>query len=204
MSLQRHIESRLGGFVRRGLLEGLPSPFQVRQGTRIMRPLYLSESPRERVASRRTLLGQVPVRVWIQLAYCPAMLRSTTGFELTAEQLVRHLLCVYHEDSFLGYDLQMLRSHDGGLELLAARAEAVAVGDGRRARILRSVVGGSGYHAGLVRLAEAARSDAYPDPEDLDPRFVTLLGFARFCRGLPEWPSWSFYGFERPSAMDGT
>jgi len=125
MSLQRHIESRLGGFVRQGLLERLPSPFQLRQGAQIMRPLYLSESPRERAASRRTLLGQVPVRVWIQLAYCPAMLRSTTGFELTAEQLVRHLLCVYHEDAFLGYDLQMLRSHAGGLDLLAALPAAL-------------------------------------------------------------------------------
>ena len=79
MSLHAHIDARLGYFVRRGLLEAVPSAFQLRQGARVMRPLYLSESPRERAASRRTVLGQVPVRVWIQLAYCPAMLRSTTG-----------------------------------------------------------------------------------------------------------------------------
>ena len=186
----------MGFFQARGLVPKLPSPFQFDQGLGLMRPVYLSESPRERARSRTTLLGQVPIRVGIQVAYCPVMLRSSSGLDLSARQLVRHLLCVYHEDAFLGYDLQLLRSHPGGLAQLRTEAQRVLDGTTRWSGILRRVVGDPDYHRGLIGLAREAEADRYPDILDLDPRFATLVGFANFCAGLPEWPPLSFYGFE--------
>jgi hypothetical protein len=197
MANQADIDARLGGFVRAGRLERVPTPWQVRIGTAVMLPITSSESERERQRSRSTLAGQVPLRVPLQVLYSPRQLLTTSGLELRARDVVRHLLCVYHEEAFLGYDLQLLESHEGGLELLEREAAAVVDGRNRLAPILRRVVGWPTYHETLVELAARARAGEYPDPLDLDPRFCTLLGFARFCLSLPDWPGREFYWFER-------
>lgn len=197
MATRADIDARLGWFVRAGRLERVPSPWQLRIGTVVMLPITLSESERERARSRSTMAGQVPIRVPLQLLYSPRQLRSSSGIELAARDIVRHLLCVYHEDAFLGYDLQLLESHVGGLELLESEATRVVEGRNRISPVLQRVVGWPGYHAGLALLAARARACEYPDPLDLDPRFCTLLGFARFCCSLPDWPGREFYWFER-------
>lgn len=203
MSIRRHIEARLGPFVERGELAALPSPWQLRVGWLAMLPVTLSESERERRASRRTLMGQVPLRVPLQLLYNPRQIVVDTGIDQRADQVVRHLLSVYHEDAFLGYDLQLLSSHPGGLSLLAEQADAVARGRSRWSVYLTHLVGGPGYHQGLVRWAEAGMRGELPDPLDLDPRFATLVGFARFCLDLPDWPGAGFYGFDFSSWRRG-
>jgi hypothetical protein len=197
MATHAHIDDRIGWFVRAGRLERVPTPWQVRMGTAVMMPITFSESERERARSRSTFAGQVPVRVPLQVLYAPRQVLSSSGLELRAPDIVRHLLCVYHEDAFLGYDLQLLESHVGGLELL--EREAARVVDRRNALtpLLERVVGWPGYHARLVELAMRARAGEYPDPLDLDPRFCTLLGFARFCCSLPDWPGREFYWFQR-------
>jgi hypothetical protein len=196
MDTAQHLDERLGFFVRHGHLDRIPTPWQVKAGFLVMLPITLGESDRERERSRRTWLGQVPIRVPLQLLYSPRQLMTDTGLTQSPEQLVRHLLCVYHEDAFLGYDLQLLHSHEGGLALL--RDEAKKVVDGHRgwAPILRNLVAWPGYHRRLIELAEAAERFEYPDPLDLDPRFATLVGFAKFCLTLPNWPERSFYGFD--------
>jgi hypothetical protein len=190
------IRARIGFFVERGYLDRLPSPWQLKVGFVAMLPITLSESERERGQSRRTLMGQVPIRVPLQILYSPRQLFTDTGITQRKEQLVRHVLSVYHEDAFLGYDLQLLHSHDGGLALLRREAEKVALGRTAWASYLKRLVGGSGYHARLVELAEAAERFEYPDPLDLDPRFASLVGFARFCSEMPDWPDAEFYGFD--------
>jgi hypothetical protein len=196
VGLQYHIAARLGFFVEHGLLERLPSAWQVRVGWAAMLPITLSESERERVRSRSTLAGQIPIRVPLQLLYSPRQVFADTGLSLAPEHIVRHLLCVYHEDAFLGYDLQLLQSHQGGLALLEREARRVVEGDNRLAPILRRVVGWPDYHANLINLASAAGAFCYPDPLDLDRRFCSLVGFAQFCCTLPDWPERGFYGFD--------
>ena len=196
MATKAHIEARLGWFARQGLLDGLPSPWQLRVGAAVMLPITFGESERERQRSRASWAGQIPLRVPVQLLYGPRQLLSATGLELRARDIVRHLLCVYHEDAFLGFDLQLLASHAGGLELLAHEAAAVASGRNRLAPLLARVVPVPGYHERLVTLAARARDFDYPAPLDLDPRFCSLLGFARFCSSLPDWPEREFYGFD--------
>ena len=114
----KHIEQRLGFFHQHGYLEELPTSWQVRIGTLAMLPVSLSESERERERSRQTWLGQVPIRVPLQVVYCPAQFFVDSGLTMKPKNIVKHLLSVYHEDAFIGYDLQLLHSHSEGLELL--------------------------------------------------------------------------------------
>lgn len=189
-------EERLSYFVDRGMLEAVPSDWQLEVGRRAMMPIALSESARERTRSRRTWLGQVPIRVPLQLLYSPLQGLAGTGLAEPAGRIVRHVVSVYHEDAFLGYDLQLLAASPGGLGLLAERADEIARGRGLVDRGLRNLVGYEGYHRGLVDLAERAMRSEYPDPLDLDRRFVSLVGFARFCLALPDWPPREHYGFD--------
>lgn len=196
MASERQIRDRMGFFLDRGDLDRLPTPWQLKVGWVAMLPVNLGESARERERSRNTLMGQVPIRVPLQILYNPRQLLVDTGIALRADQVVRHLLSVYHEDAFLGYDLQLLQSHPGGLALLRERAGRVAEGRTRWAGYLKNLVSWSGYHQRLCELAEAAERSEYPDPLDVDPRFATLVGFARFCSQMPDWPERGFYGFE--------
>lgn len=194
--MAKHIAARMGFFARHGYLEALPTPWQLKVGWIAMLPITLSESDRERARSRRTWLGQLPIRVPLQILYCPRQLIADTGLSQAPAHLVRHLLSIYHEDAFLGYDLQLLQSHPGGLAQLRREARRVVDGDTRWAPLLRRLVGWPGYHRRLIELAAAAEGFEYPDPLDLDPRFATLVGFARFCSTMPEWPDRDFYGFD--------
>ncbi len=189
------IERRLSFFVDRGELERVPSRWQLFAGWVVMLPVTLGEGPRERAVSRRTWLGQVPVRAPLQALYCPRQAWVDTGLGTPAGALVKHLLSVFHEDAFLGYDLQLLASEPGGLDRLEREALGVARGRGPLARALRSMVGDEGYHERLAGHARRAAGSIYP-ASDLDPRFSSLVGFARFCLTLPDWPELSFYGFD--------
>jgi 1-acyl-sn-glycerol-3-phosphate acyltransferase len=196
MNAATAIAERLGFFVKAGRLEELPTPWQVKVGWLAMLPITLSESERERARSRSTVMGQVPIRVPLQILYNPRQIAPDTGIRQGPEQIVRHLLSVYHEDAFLGYDLQLLQSHPEGLRRL--RDEAAKVVDGRTlwAPYLKQLCGWPGYHARLVELGEAAERFQYPDPLDVDPRFASLVGFAKFCCTMPKWPARGFYGFD--------
>jgi hypothetical protein len=196
MRLEQHLALRLKTYLLRGEIETLPSAWQWKVGGYAMRPVTLSESERERRLSRSTWLGQVPIRVPIQLLYNPRQLVSDTGIQAPVPALVKHLLSVFHEDAFLGYDLQLLASHDGGLSQLAREAERVASRRSRLSPLLSRLVGDAGYHARLVSHAEKALAWRFPDALDLDPRFASLTGFARFCATFPDWPPASFYGFD--------
>jgi hypothetical protein len=196
MRIEDHIRARIGPFVERGELERVPTPWQLRVGWLAMLPVTLSETERERRTSRRTWMGQVPIRVPLQVLYNPRQLIVDTGLTQRADQVVRHLLSVFHEDAFLGYDLQLLSTYPGGLALLSHEAERVARGATRWAPYLKRLVGGRGYHAHLIELADAAECGDYPDPLDVDPRFASLVGFARYCCTFPAWPHRSFYGFD--------
>lgn len=191
--MSRAIEERLGFFARHGMLERVPSAWQLSVGWLAMLPITLSESERERARSRGTWMSQIPRRALFQVLYEPRQLLVDTGLRQRPAQIVGHVLSVYHEDAFLGYDLQLLQSHPGGLALLQEKASEVARGESRWAGYLKTLTSWPGYHARLVELAAEAEAFRYPDPLDVDPRFASLVGFASWCAALPEWPPLEFY-----------
>lgn len=195
MDLLRPARDRLNFFVERRLIPRVPSSWQLAVGSLTMMPVVYGESDGKRARNRRTLLGQIPVRASLQMLYCPQQVLVGTGLLATRETVIRHVLSVFHEDSMLTYDLQLLQTHQGGLAELQERARTVARNDTLMARLLAGMVGGRGYHARVVELARAAERFEYPD-EPPDSRFGTLVGFARYCLTLPDWPSVGFYGFD--------
>ncbi|MCP3139467.1 hypothetical protein [Pyxidicoccus xibeiensis] len=202
MGTPPYLQERFGFFVKHGHLDRVPSSWQVRVGGMAMLPVTLSESERERARSRTTLMGQVPIRVPLQILYNPRQLIADSGLTQRPASIVRHVVSVYHEDAFLGYDLQLLQSHPGGLALLREEAAKVVEGRTRWAPYLRKLVAWPGYHARLVDLAEAAGRFEYPDPLDVDPRFASLVGFAKFCLSMPDWPERGFYSFDFDTLLE--
>lgn len=196
MNTEEHIRERIGFFQRHGYIDQLPTPWQLAVGWMAMLPVTLGESDRERERSRNTFMGQIPIRVPLQILYNPRQLIVDTGITQRAEQIVRHVVSVYHEDAFLGFDLQLLQSHPHGLAVLRDEARKVVEGETLWAPYLRKLVGWPGYHEGLIRLADAAERFEYPDPLDLDRRFTSLVGFAQYCCTMPKWPEPGFYDFE--------
>jgi hypothetical protein len=197
----RSARERLQFFVDQGLLDAVPTSWQIAAGTIVMLPVVLGETPRGRAMSRRTILGQIPLRAPLQMFYCPPQAVVGSGLTASRETVVRHVLSVYHEDGMLTYDLQLVQSHPGGLDDLERRARAVVAGRGLLSRFLTSLVGGPGYHARVVELCVAARRFEYAVSPSLDARFATLTGFANFCRTLPTFPGLSFYGLDWRSIL---
>ncbi len=189
---------RITHWVVRGDVPRAPTRWQIAVGWLAQMPVYLAETDLERATSRRTLLGQVPLRAPLQALYVPQQVWLGTGLAETQETIVRHLLSVLHEDGLLAYDLQLLAADPGALEALASRASAVAEGRDRWSRLLIPLVGGAGYHRRLAARAREAAAGAFPTG-DCDPRFASLVGFLRFCLDLPGWPPPSHYGFDARS-----
>lgn len=181
---KRSWRARFQFFVERGLLEAVPHPRQLRAGTLQMLSFAANETPVEHAANRRSLWGHLPLRLPLQLLYCPQQFIVWNGLLATPRTLVKHLLSAFHEDRVIAYDLQMLQSHPGGLDQLERAAEAVARRRHPLWRMLSAIAGG--YHGHLADLARAAGRFEYPP--DLDPRFSSLIGFGRYCLTLPPPP----------------
>ncbi len=197
--MRARVRRRLDALVARGFVASCPSAWQLGVGWLAMLPAYLSETEAERAVSRRSVLGQVPVRVPLQVLYNPWQAWLGTGLGTPTAAIVKHLCSVFHEDAFLGYDLQLLASEPDGLERLAEGAGAIAAGTGVIARGLRTLVGDDRYHRRLVFHADAATRGVWPS-SSLDPRAATLAGFLEYCGSLPDWPPASFYLRRGPGA----
>jgi hypothetical protein len=177
-------EARFEFFVAHGILDAVPHPRQVMLATIEMMPFAFNETPVERAANRQSLWGYVPLRVPLQLLYCPQQAIVWNGLLATPSTLVRHLVSAFHEDGVIAYDLQLLQSYPDGLELLQRSSEEIASGEEPLAFMLSAIAGG--YHAHLAELARAARRFEYP--ADLHPHFSSLIGFGRYCLQLPLEP----------------
>jgi hypothetical protein len=199
METFRSARERLRFFVDNDLLPEVPSTWQIVAGSVASLPVVLGETAGGRANSRRTLLGQIPLRVPLQTLFAPGQAFSVHGLLCSESTVRRHILSVFHEDEMVVYDLQLLQTFPGGLDRLEAEARETATSRSLRARLLRNVVGGAGYHARVAALCEPARSLHYPACS-IDPRFGSLVGFMRYCLTMPDWPDPSFYGFDWQSA----
>jgi hypothetical protein len=173
-------EARFEFFVRHGLLAAVPEPWQVTAATIEMLPFAFNETPVEHAANRASVWGHVPLRVPLQLLYCPEQVIVWNGLLASPSTLVEHLLSAFHEDGVIAYDLQLLQSYPEGLDLLERSAAEVASGEHPLAFMLSAIAGG--YHAHLADLARAARRFEYP--ADLHPHFSSLVSFGRYCLRL--------------------
>lgn len=194
------LTQRLQPFLERGLIEGVPSRFQILQGELQMWPTVLSTDVTDEARYAGAPLGHPVLRQPVIFAMIGLdHLRIGTGLGAAVGSTVSHLHFTFHAGMPV-WDLQVLQTHPDGLARLRAGTEALlarhAPADRHRMRwlarvlphpegYLRSFLGPEGY------IARAERFD-YPTAREeapaLDEAFFSVTGFMNHCLGLPEHP----------------
>jgi hypothetical protein len=94
----------------------------------------------------------------------PASVVDPTGFLSERDVIIGHVLQVVHANPH--YDLQLLESHDRGVDELEAQTRSMLAGTHPRAASIGAIVEEPGYHARLLDYILAYRAD----PESQAPR----------------------------------
>jgi hypothetical protein len=141
-----------------------------------MLPFAANETPIEYAANRKSVLGHLPLRLPLQLAYCPQQFVVWNGLRQRPQSLVKHLLSAFHEDGVIAYDLQLIQSH-GALRDLERAADDVAARRRPFSGMLAAIAGD--YHAHLAELARRAARFDYPC--GIHPHFSSFVAFGRFA-----------------------
>jgi hypothetical protein len=136
----------------------------------------------------------------------PATVMDPVGLFSPRDALIQHVLQTFHRHPV--YDLALLAAHEGGLDAMAAQADALLAGTHPHQAALASLIEDGAYHARLPREIAAFRADphapARPIPPGLleDPemmlgmdQFKDLRGLTRYATRLPvtagaAWRAW--------------
>jgi len=193
------LAQRLEPFVAAGLIEEVPTRFQVLQGELEMWPAVLStEVTAEEFYQRpwgHPWLRQPQIFLRVGLDH----LRIGTGMGSRLDSVIKHLHLTYHR-GMPAWDLQVVQTHPGGLEILRSRTEALLEGRpdarGDRAVARRILADPDAYHRQFLGddgwIARAERFD-YPRASDvgtLPDEHFSLVGFMDHAvRSYPERPS---------------
>ena len=126
---------RLRPFLDAGLLQDLPTPWQIRQGELAMAPWVVSTDVTDEGAYRPTLrahryLRQPRLLLEIGLDH----FALGTGLGSALDSVVKHLHLTWHS-GFPVFDLQLIQTHPGGLDVLRGSLKAArgrSTTDGRR------------------------------------------------------------------------
>jgi hypothetical protein len=184
---------RLQPFVDAGLLPTIPTRWQRFQGQVAMVAYVVYPAASDRARYAGTPLGHPILRQVIQM---PAVgrdhFRIGDGLGASLAGLVRHLLVVFHEGS-PSYDIQLIQTHEGGLDALRQGIEAVETGATPAPRRLQRridlvIPNASHYRRGFLEpggfIDQAARfeypamtSQIHAEPQDV----ATLIDFLRYC-----------------------
>lgn len=190
---------RLAPFRSRGLVGAIPSPYQLLLGQIEMAPYVLLPDAGDDDRYRGARLGHPLLRTPLiasQIGW--EHFRIGHGLHSTLRTLVLHLAYVHHEGMPV-FDLQLVQTHDAGLDALGHALTMLEDGHDREARHHRRLIDlvipdASGYRARFLGrdgwIARAARFD-YPRPDDaagfLRPEFTQLTSFLDYCRdAFPE------------------
>lgn len=129
------LPTRLRPFLDAGLLQDLPTPWQIRQGELAMAPWVVSTDVTDEAAYRPTLRAHRFVRqprLLLEIGVDHFALGAGLSSDLGS--VVKHLHLTWHS-GFPVFDLQLVQTHPGGLGVLRASLEAArdrSTPDGRR------------------------------------------------------------------------
>jgi hypothetical protein len=128
----------------------------------------------------------------------PASLIDPTGFLSGRDVIIGHVLQVVHANP--AYDLQLLESHEGGLESLEEQTVAMIEGTHPRSASIGAIVEDPDYHRRLLEYVRQYRRDrsvqapvrenvaASPQWLRLERTFGTLPAAMRYFARLPSEP----------------
>jgi hypothetical protein len=112
----------------------------------------------------------------------PATMLDPAGLFSPRATIVEHVLQTFHRHPL--YDLVLLRAYPGGVEAMAAAADAINAGTHPHQRALTSLIEDGAYHARLPGDIAAFRADphmaARPIPDGLVADAGMMLGMDQF------------------------
>jgi hypothetical protein len=121
-----------------------------------------------------------------------------TGLYSDPARIIRHLLAAHHDKNQFVFDLQILAGHEGRIDELITRCQAVVAGAHPRSEWLRDLVVYEGYHESLLEAAgAAARGDFRLEESELADPDLSLSGLLRWCAGAPPTPAATLEAWRR-------
>lgn len=189
------LDARLQRLVELGYVEVPPTRLQLLVGSVDMLRFWIVPAARDYYESRGI---DFTFHQILRFLDEPASLVDPTGFLSSVDNIIGHLMQVVHANP--AYDLQLLESHEGGLEELERQVVAMIAGTHPRTRSIRAIVEEDDYHErllGYVRAFRAARDARAPLREnvqegpfaEIERVFGTLPGAMRYFASLPRRPA---------------
>jgi hypothetical protein len=188
----RELDARMQRLAELGYIERVPNRIQLVVGARDMLRFWIVPAAAEYYEQKGIDFTFHQVLRFLDE---PASLVDPTGFLSTRDNIIGHLMQVVHANP--AYDLQLLESHEGGLEELERQVEAMIAGTHPRARSIGAVVEDPDYHRRLLeyvrefrrqRDAEAPLRDNVTANERfraIERTFGTLPNAMRYFASLP-------------------
>jgi hypothetical protein len=184
------LHHRLRVFTDAGLLGNLPTRWQLLQAEVEMTPYVVSTDATTEEGYRRHVLAHPLVRQALIFAHVGRdHLRTGSALGAHVESICAHLILTFHRGMPV-FDLQIIQTHAGGLDRLAAAIDETRLGStsiGRRRRALahRLFRDPDAYFASFAEwIGRAARFD-YPHPVDegsaFPPEFYSLVTLAEYA-----------------------
>ncbi len=189
------LDARLARLRGLGYLERVPTRLQLVVGSIDMLRFWISPAAADYYESKGIdyTFHQV-----LRFLDEPASLVDPTGFLSTRDNIIGHLMQVVHANP--AYDLQLLESHERGLEELEDQLVEMIAGTHPRAASIGAIVEEPDYHARLLRFvreyrehrdADAPlRDNVAKDPRwrELERTFGTLPRAMAYFARLPRSP----------------
>jgi len=187
------LAQRMRPFLERGLLTRMPTTWQLIQGQLEMAPYVVMPDAGDRSRYQGAPFAHPLLRtplLFSQIGW--EHFRVGHGLHSSMEAVERHLAYVYHE-GFPAFDLQIVQTHEGGLERLRAFFDAIERGTSeahRRHRRLTSLVipNASAYRKAFIEPGgwiDRALAFDYPTAAEtaafLRPEFTDLVSFFSYC-----------------------
>ena len=191
----RDLDERLDRLERLGYIEKVPNRVQLVVGAIDMLRFWISPAAADYYAEMG--IGFAFHQV-LRVLDEPASMVDPTGFLSTRDNIIGHLMQVVHANP--AYDLQLLDSHEDGLDELERQVLAMLDGTHPRARAIRAIVEEPDYHEKLLgyvrefrenRDAEAplrGNVETSPRFRHIERTFGTLPGAMRYFARLPSTP----------------
>ncbi|MFT4622283.1 MAG: hypothetical protein ACI8PZ_000939 [Myxococcota bacterium] len=197
----RTLSHRLAPFIDRGLLSGVPNPWQLAQGGLAMTPYVLSpDVTAERHYRDVWVARPVPRQLMLLRVNGLDHLSSGSGLRIRLRSVCRHLQLTWHEGMPV-FDLQLAQTHPDGLHILRRSTAALLAPRTAEERRVRRVAdrlfpAPEEYFATFLepggwidRAAAFDYSTAAEDGSNMPAEYHTLTGFLEHCLTLPASPA---------------
>ncbi len=188
------LDDRLERLRALGYVETIPTRLQLVVGSIDMLRFWITPAAAEYYASQDIHFGFHQI---LRILEEPASMVDPTGLFTERDVIIDHLLQVTHANP--AYDLQLLESHERGIDELMQQAEAARDGKHPKQAQLEAIIEDPDYYTRLVgyvgdfsrdRFAIPPLRDNIQSPKwaAIEATFGTLPAALRYCARMPTRP----------------